>query len=153
MDDDESDSYSYRPVTAIFTHVSDQVYNIDFDNGESVGVTFQHLIYSVTARDWRLAGDLEVGEEVLNKTGEATVICSEWQKESETVYNLEIKELHNFLVGGIGIVVHTSIANRTYRSIRNDNAFRYGYSSSYRYGFGSPFGFRRGYRFRGGFCY
>ena len=59
-DEDTSDDYDYRPVTAIFTHVSDQVYNIDFDNGENLGVTFQHPIYSVTAGDWQLEGELEI---------------------------------------------------------------------------------------------
>jgi len=107
-DENESDDYDYRPVTAIFTHVSDQVYNIDFDNGENLGVTYQHPIYSVTAGDWRLAGELEIGEEVLTKTGTATVVCSEWQEGSEVVYNLEVKELHNFLVGESGFVVHNS---------------------------------------------
>jgi len=107
-DENESDDYDYRPVTAIFTHVSDQVYNIDFNNGENLGVTYQHPIYSVTAGDWRLAGELEIGEEVLTKTGTATVICSERQKGSEVVYNLEVKELHNFLVGESGVVVHNN---------------------------------------------
>ena len=101
-DEDTSDDYDYRPVTAIFTHVSDQVYNIDFDNGENLGVTFQHPIYSVTARDWQLEGELEIGEEVLTKSGTATVVCSERKKGSEVVYNLEVKELHNFLVGESG---------------------------------------------------
>jgi len=107
-DEDESDNYDYRPVTAIFTHVSDQVYTIDFDNGESLGVTFQHPVYSVTAGDWRLAGALEVGEEVLTKSGTAKVVCSEREEGSEVVYNLEVKELHNFLVGESGVVVHNA---------------------------------------------
>ncbi len=116
VDDDESDDYGYRLVTGLFTHVSDQVYNIDFvvdydeggNNGEELGVTYQHPIYSVTAGDWRLAGELEVGEEVLIKSGEAVVKKSERKEGSETVYNLEIKDWHNFLVGEIGIVVHNA---------------------------------------------
>ena len=107
-DDDKSDNYDYRPVTGIFTHVSDQIYNLEFDNGEELGVTFQHPIYSVTAGDWQLAGALEIGEEVLTMTGTATVICSERQEEREMVYNLEVKDLHNFLVCESGVVVHNS---------------------------------------------
>jgi len=110
-DDDESDDYDYRPVTALFTHESNQVYDIDFDNGESLGVTYQHPIYSVTAGDWRLAGELEVGEEVLTKSGNTKVVSSVKKEGSETVYNLEVKELHNFLVGESGIVVHNGCGN------------------------------------------
>ena len=105
-DEDESDDYGYRPVTALFTHVSDQVYNISFDNGEELGVTYQHPIYSVTAGDWRLAGELEVGEKVLTKSGETTVAIFSKKEGREVVYNLEVNDLHNFLVGESGIVVH-----------------------------------------------
>mgnify|MGYP000388758511 CR=1 FL=1 len=107
-DEDDNDDYGYKPVTALFTHVSNQVYTIDFDNGESLGVTYQHPIYSVTNGDWRLAGELEVGEQILTKDGEATVISSVKKEGSETVYNLEVKELHNFLVGELGVVVHNA---------------------------------------------
>ena len=62
----------------------------------------------MTAGDWRLAGELEIGEEVLTKEGEATVICSERQVGREVVYNLEVKGLHNFLVGESGVLVHNS---------------------------------------------
>jgi len=108
VDDDVVDDYDYRPVTALFTHESNQVYNIDFDNGESLGVTYQHPIFSTTLDDWKLAGELEIGEQVLTKKGEATVTSSIQKEGSETVYNLEVKELHNFLVGESGVVVHNN---------------------------------------------
>lgn len=106
VDDDEGDDYNYKPVTALFTHESNQVYTVDFDNGESLGVTYQHPIYSTTAGDWKLAGELEIGEEVLTKSGNTKVVSSAKKEGSETVYNLEVKELHNFLVGESGVVVH-----------------------------------------------
>ncbi len=108
VDEDRSDNFCYRPVTALFTHVSDEVYNIDFDNGDQLGVTYRHPIYSTTLGDWRLAGELEVGEEVFTKFGNTKVVSSTKKEGSETVYNLEIKELHNFLVGESGIVVHNN---------------------------------------------
>jgi len=119
IDDDETDEYDYRPVTALFTHESNQVYNIDFDNGEKLGVTYQHPIYSTTAGDWKLAGELEIGEEVLTKSGNIKVVNSVHKDGSETVYNLEVKELHNFLVGESGIVVHNSYScvNRILKKI------------------------------------
>jgi len=95
-----------KPVTALFIHQSDAVYNITFDDTETIGVTYQHPVFSVTAGDWRLAGELEVGEKVLTKSGEATVTSTEKKGGSEPVYNLEVKDLHNFLVGDEGVVVH-----------------------------------------------
>lgn len=111
VEDCEEDDYVYKPVTALFTHVSSDVYNISFDNGEELGVTYQHPIYSTTAGDWRLVGELEVGEEVLTKSGNSKVVSSIKKEGSETVYNLEVKELHNFLVGQSGIVVHNNCFN------------------------------------------
>ena len=108
VDDDESDEYDCRPVTALFTHESNQVYHISFDNGEQLGVTYQHPIYSTTLGDWKLAGELEIGEVVLTKSGNTKVVSSTKKEGLETVYNLEVKELHNFLVGESGIVVHNA---------------------------------------------
>ena len=113
VDDDEADEYDYRPVTALFSHESDQVYEISFDNGEELGVTYQHPIFSVTEGDWQFAGELEIGEEVLTKSGNTKVVSSTKKEGSETVYNLEVKELHNFLVGGSGIVVHNNCLSWT----------------------------------------
>ncbi|MBK8110592.1 MAG: hypothetical protein IPK46_09810 [Saprospiraceae bacterium] len=80
--------------------------NDHFTTHHSLGVTATHPIYSSTYHDWRLAGELEVGERVLTYKGEATVSSTEKRAGSETVYNLEVKDLHNFLVGDEGVVVH-----------------------------------------------
>ena len=108
---DAGDGFDWKPITGLFEHQSDQVYNISFENGEELGVTYQHPVYSVTAGDWKLAGQLEVGENVLTKEGEATITSSIKKGGSETVYNLEVQKLHNFLVGESGIVVHNSCTN------------------------------------------
>lgn len=106
VDDDEADEYGYKPVTALFTHESNQVFNISFDNGDKLGVTYRHPIYSTSVGDWKLAGQLELGEEVLTKYGNVKVVSSTRKGGSETVYNLEVKDLHNFLAGKSGILVH-----------------------------------------------
>lgn len=109
---DPGDDYEWKPVTGLFIHQSDQVHNISFDSdshrNETIGVTAPHPIYSTTYNDWRLAGELEVGEKVLTYHGEATVTKTEKKGGSEAVYNLEIKDLHNFLVGDVGVVVHNT---------------------------------------------
>jgi hypothetical protein len=106
VDEDPNDDYEYKPVTGLFIHHSDQVHNITFSNNETIGVTAPHPIFSTTHNDWRLAGELEVGEKVLTYHGEATVTNTEKKTGSEAVYNLEVKDLHNFLVGDVGVVVH-----------------------------------------------
>ena len=54
------------------------------------GVLTPIPIFSTTNNDWRLVGELEVGEKVLN------------------YHSVEIKDLHNFLVGDVGVVVHNN---------------------------------------------
>jgi len=108
VDEEEADDYDYRPVTGIFIHQSDEVWTLTFDNGEELGVTYNHPIYSSTAGDWRLAGELEVGEEVLAIKEKTTLSSREQKKGTFEVYNLEIWQDHNFLVGKLGILVHNS---------------------------------------------
>jgi len=111
IDEDESDEWEYRPVTGLFTHQSNDVWKITFDSGELLGVTNNHPIYSVSKGDWSLAGHLEIGEEVLAKGGNTRVISMERDLTIQPVYNLEVKDLHNFLVGDSGVVVHNNCWN------------------------------------------
>ena len=73
-----------------------------------LNVTSPHPIFSTAYNDWRLAGQLEVGEQVLTYYGEATVTKTEKKAGSEAVYNLEVKDLHNFRVGESVVVVHNN---------------------------------------------
>ena len=106
------DGYEWKPVTGLFKHHSAQVHNITFDcdghRNETIGVTATHPVYSTTHHAWRLAGELEVGEQVLTYYGKATVTKTQKREGSEAVYNLEVKDLHNFLVGECGVVVHNT---------------------------------------------
>ncbi len=142
-DEDETDEYDYRPVTALFTHESNQIYDISFDNGELIGVTSQHPIFSVSEGDWRMAGELEIGEKVLTKIGETTVIKSEKKEGSETVYNLEVKDLHNFLVGEKGIVVHNNYFDLVFKLLKMPLAAQQRVVD-YAWGQGFPGWFKRG---------
>jgi hypothetical protein len=106
VDEDENDEWEYRPVTGLFTHQSNDVWKITFDNGTALGVTNNHPIYSVSKGDWQHAGHLEIGEEVLALSGNVKVVSKESDLTIQPVYNLEVKDLHNFLVGDVGVVVH-----------------------------------------------
>ena len=108
VDEDPNDEWEYRPVTGLFTHLSNDVWKITFDNGEVLGVTNNHPIYSVLKGNWQNAGHLEIGEEVLAKGSNTKVVGKERDQALQLVYNLEVKDLHNFLVGNVGVVVHNS---------------------------------------------
>ena len=89
-------------------HESTDVWAIRFDNGDSLGVTGSHPIYSLDANSWVLASTLSTDNQVLTKSGAATVTSVKKLSGSRKVYNLEVRDLHNFLVGRDGVVVHNS---------------------------------------------
>jgi len=74
------------------------------------GFISNHFISSATHYDWRLVGDLVISEKVTYH-GAATVTGTTKKTGSELVYNLEVKDLHNFLVGSEGVVVHNNCWN------------------------------------------
>jgi hypothetical protein len=80
-----------------------------------LGLTTPHPIFSTTHHSWRLAGELAPGEKVLTYHGEATVTSTEKKAGSEDVYNLEVKDLHNFLVGDLGVVVHNGCMSEYFK--------------------------------------
>lgn len=108
VDEDEADDYEYRPVTGLFVHESNDVWKITFDDGTELGVTNNHPIFSVSKGAWQHAGHLEIGEEVLAKGSNTKVTSKERDLTVQPVYNLEVKDLHNFLVGEVGVVVHNN---------------------------------------------
>jgi len=107
-DDDKTDNFGFQPVTGIFTHQSDDVWTLHFDNEDTLGVTYNHPVYSVTADDWRLAGELAVGEKVMTLESVAVLTGKEKLPGQQKVWNLEVREWHNFLVGESGVLVHNA---------------------------------------------
>ena len=100
--------FAFRPVTGIFAHRSADVLSVALESGDTLGVTSAHPVYSLTYGSWRLAGELEHGEEVLAYEGSSRVASVAPLPGAHTVYNLEVKDWHNFLVGEFGVVVHNS---------------------------------------------
>lgn len=92
--------------------------HITFDNKDTLGVTSSHPIFSTTHNDWRFAGELEIGEKVLTFDGEAAVTSVATDTTLQEVYNLEVKDLHNFLVGDLGVVVHNTCKNFWSRKVK-----------------------------------
>ncbi|MBK9567076.1 MAG: hypothetical protein IPO37_18470 [Saprospiraceae bacterium] len=107
-DEDIADGYAYRPVTGLFTHVSDKVLMVHFESGDSLGITENHPVYSASAGGWKHAFELEKDEVVLSYFGQSKVSKITKLQGTHHVYNLEVKDLHNFLVGNEGLVVHNT---------------------------------------------
>jgi len=112
-----ANNFSIRAVTGIFEHYSDKVLKVKFEGGDSLEVTESHPIYSKTAQKWQLAGDLKIGEEVLTYQGSSKVASKERLLGTHKVYNLEVKDLHNFLAGDVGVVVHNGCVDDIFRTL------------------------------------
>jgi hypothetical protein len=117
-DENPNDNYEYQPVTGIFVHTSNNVWMVRFDNGDSLGVTYNHPIYSITFRNWRLACELETGERVLARNGAVAVTSKTKVEGTFKVFNLEVREFHNFSVGRSGVLAHNSCINEIEDFIR-----------------------------------
>jgi len=96
----------FRPITGIFAYHSTEVWKVALESGDTLGVTFQHPIY--TRSGWTAAGLLEAGDEVLTYSGFVPVAAVSRHVGLYPVYNLEVKDLHNFLVENVGVVVHNT---------------------------------------------
>ncbi|MBK8154012.1 MAG: hypothetical protein IPK61_13865 [Saprospiraceae bacterium] len=96
-------------------NLSTDIWKITFANGETLGVTNNHPIFPVSKGDWQHAGLLKIGEDVLAKSVNAKVVIKDRDHAVQPVYNLEVKDLHNFLFRDVGFVVHDSCWDGTFR--------------------------------------
>jgi hypothetical protein len=83
-----------------------KIYRLTLSDNTTLGVTAEHPIYSLDRQGFVLAADLREGERLLTKTGNLSIVPKEIGQQSQPVYNLEIRQWHNFLVGSSGVVVH-----------------------------------------------
>jgi death-on-curing family protein len=77
-----------------------------YDNGDSLGATGTHPLYSLDRQQFIPTEDIKVGERLLSKSGIITVVSKRYDATPQAVYNLEVGQWHNFLVGKSGVVVH-----------------------------------------------
>jgi hypothetical protein len=96
-------------VTGTFEHsTSGNVLNVQFE-GESkpIGVTDNHLFWSVERSDFVPIGKMELGERVQTFQGETKRIVLKLPRPgSHRVYNLEVYAEHVYFVGEQGLLVH-----------------------------------------------
>jgi hypothetical protein len=100
----------YKPVTGKFVHDNAEVINLYFTHQETepLGVTPNHLLWSVTHGGWMHAGDLKVGDTVKTKNGTETLTKKENKPGRHQVYNLEVHQSHTYYVSNIGVLAHNT---------------------------------------------
>ena len=98
-----------QPVTATFSHPpSTAVLNVIF-SGESdpIGVTDNHLFWSVDRQRFLPIGKMEIGETVQTFHGDTKRIEAKLPRPGpQVVYNLEVYGEHVYFVGEQGILAH-----------------------------------------------
>jgi len=93
-------------VTACIKRSTQKWLTIQFENGSSLGVTPEHP-FGVHGGGWRPAGELNLGDAVLTRSGETKVLSVQWQQSEVTVYNLTVEPHHTYFAGDI--LVHNRI--------------------------------------------
>ena len=99
-----------QPVTDTMISKNNKLYEITLENGEVIKATEKHPFY-VLDKGWVRSYDLKVGDELTSpKVGliKIKTIKIKQYKEVVTVYNLAVKNDHNYLVTEYEILVHNA---------------------------------------------
>ena len=104
-----------QPVTDTMISKNNKLYEITLENGEVIKATEKHPFY-VLDKGWVRSYDLKVGDELTSpKVGliKIKTIKIKQYKEAITVYNLGVKDNHNYLVTEYEILVHNATPSKT----------------------------------------
>jgi hypothetical protein len=77
-------------------------------NHDTLELAGTHPLYSLDRQQFIPTEDIKVGEHLLSKSGIITVVSKTYDATPQEVYNLEVGQWHNFLVGCSGVVVHNT---------------------------------------------
>jgi hypothetical protein len=100
--------FDVKPITGKFERTVDKVLQLVFDHSDTIEVTAAHPFYSLDYNGWRIASELQIGETILDKEGNAQLTNKVFVSGKKRVYNLEVRAYHNYLVGSNGVVVHNN---------------------------------------------
>jgi len=96
----------YNKVLNVYVHenLTEDLYTLTFDNS-TLKVTESHRFY--IEGEWIAAKDLKIGDKVMYADGTYhTIKAISYITESNTVYNFEVENNHNYYVGDKSILVH-----------------------------------------------
>ena len=89
-------------------------------NGEEIVTTVDHPFY-VNNRGFVNAGELKVGDELLDSSGNVLLLESfeiELTDEPTTVYNFQVEAFHTYYAGGLGVLVHNASNEYKTKTVR-----------------------------------
>jgi hypothetical protein len=118
--DNRKGDYIQKPITGTFKHNVPSVYELHFDSlAAPTGVTAPHPFWSADRQAWIHAADLQIGERVKTQHGITTLTDAILVEKEQTVYNLEVYQVHNYSVSEVGVLVHNvyGIGNRKPRDL------------------------------------
>ena len=115
-DDNPDDEFEWRPITGRFVHESNDVYKITFDNEDTLLVTGAHPLFSLTHNNWKIVREINEKDALYSLFGDLSISKIEKINRSYLVYNLEVKDFHNYFVGSAGILAHNS-CSRTWDDV------------------------------------
>ena len=104
----ETGETELKEVLNVWVKETDEILHVSTSDGETIDTTTNHPFY-VDSKGWVAAGDLEVGDILVNADGnEVEVTNLELEKLAEpiTVYNLDVADFHTYFVGEYGVLVH-----------------------------------------------
>lgn len=94
-------------VTGTFTHVRGGILELYLDSlDQTVGVTENHLVYSLDREEFIPAGQIRLGERLRQLEGATRLMEIRRLPGEQRVYNIEVHATHVYHVTALGILVH-----------------------------------------------
>ena len=103
----ETGETELKEVKEVYVHEVNQILHLSTSDG-AIKTTSNHPFY-VPEKGWIAAGDLTVGDAILQLDGTTAVVLFseiEYLSENIRVYNLEVEDYHTYFVGEAGALVH-----------------------------------------------
>ena len=95
-------------ISRIKTHWAGDLFEITFENGETLTGTGNHPVWSVDRQDWVGLGALQEGEYVQARDGILAITHVQALPDLQAVYNLEVHGEHVYEVTESGVLVHNN---------------------------------------------
>ena len=104
---EETGEFDFYPIIDTISHQDTVIVNLTLD-GELLKTTAEHPFYTFE-RDWVVAGQLRVGERILQADGTYGVVeAVVFVVDPQPMYNLTVDQAHTFFVGEGAWLVHNA---------------------------------------------
>ncbi|MCB2409399.1 DNA/RNA non-specific endonuclease [Hymenobacter lucidus] len=105
--DEATQAMDWKPVTEVFRTEAEEITELHLaDEPAPLRVTPAHWLYA-EARGWTAAGDLQSGDQIRRRQGEAVAVVSKRiLVQAEPVFNLEVADWHTYFAGPWQVLAH-----------------------------------------------